>query len=145
MYDHLHCCLNYKVNRRVSYLSTCFEDLSHMPFMDNYCTHLAGTLGMPLEVFQQTTRQNTSVTTILDTPTCSTLSLIITTPGRTHHHQQHVQFLQTYHHLCNQSPKHRSFIWWAHKQQHSLQKKHIILPRQCPQMANRYCHHIGCK
>ena len=40
---------------------------------------------MPLEVFQQTTRQNTSATTIFDPPTYSTLSLIITTPGRPHH------------------------------------------------------------
>ena len=69
-------------------LSICFEDLSHAHFMDNYCTHLTGTFGTPLEVFQQTTRQNTSATTILDPPTYSTLSLIITTPGRTH--QQYV-------------------------------------------------------
>ena len=33
MYDYLHCHLNYKRNRRISSLSTCFEDLSHMPFM----------------------------------------------------------------------------------------------------------------
>ena len=64
-----------------------FEDLSHVPFMDNYCTCITRTFGTPLEVFQQTTRQNMSVTTIFDPPTCITLTLIITTPGRTHHYQ----------------------------------------------------------
>ena len=56
IHDHLHCHLNYKRIRRISSLSTCFEDLSHVPLMDFYCTHITGTLGMPVEVFQQTTR-----------------------------------------------------------------------------------------
>ena len=70
----------------ISSLSTCSEDLSHVPFMDTYCTHITGTLGMPLEEFQQTTRLNMS-TTISNSPTCRTLSFIITNPGRTHHYQ----------------------------------------------------------
>ena len=43
-----------EIGRRVSSLSTCFEDLSHVPLMDNYCTCLTGIFGTPLEVFQQT-------------------------------------------------------------------------------------------
>ena len=33
----------------------------------------------------------------------------------------------------------------GHTQQYSLQKKPITLSRQCPQMADRYCHHKGHK
>ena len=75
MHDHLHHHLNYKGNRRVSFLSTCFEDLYNMPVMNNHCTCITGTLGMPLEVFQQTTVQNMSATIISKSPACNTTHL----------------------------------------------------------------------
>ena len=53
MHDQLHCHLNYKRNRRVSSLSTCFKDLSHMPLLDNYCICITRTLELPLEYFNR--------------------------------------------------------------------------------------------
>ena len=53
MCDHLCHCLDYKGNRRVSSLSTYFEDLPSMTLMNNYCTCITETPVMPLKYFNR--------------------------------------------------------------------------------------------
>ena len=76
MHDHPHHSLNYKRNRRISSFSTSFEGLFNMPFMDNHCTHITGTLGTSLEMGQM----DSSATTISKSPPCSSISLTILSP-----------------------------------------------------------------
>ena len=93
---------------------------------------------MPLETFQQATDQNTTIPQILGPTSISTNKTTHYTPARIIQHTGHIQIQRDYYHLCHQPTELQPTT-----DQHTTQKKLIALPRYCPQLAHRNCHHQG--
>ena len=72
----------------------------------------------------------------LDTTPVSTNTTTHYTPARIIQHTRHVQVQQNHYNLCHQPAKLRPTA-----NQYTMQKKLPTLPRSCPKLAYRYCHH----
>ena len=124
--------------QRIGNFSTSFTSIPHQALLDHHCTCITWKFGMPLETFQQTTYQNTTIPQILGPTSISTNTTTHYTPTRIIQHTGHIQIQRDYYQLC-----HHLTELQPTTDQHMTQKKLIAFPRDCPQLAHRNCHHQG--